>query len=97
MEISKFQELIKEIYLKNDSARGIDKTFIWFIEEVGELAEEIRKSEVKTRAMESEFADVFAWLVTLANLYDIDLEKCVKKKYPGKCPGCFRNPCICGV
>ena len=91
MQIKEFQDMIKEIYFENDHRRGREKTFIWFIEEVGELAEEIRKHDLKTDAMEKEFADVFAWLASLANLYDIDLEECVKKKYPGKCPGCSKS------
>ena len=88
--------MINEIYFENDSARGREKTFIWFIEEVGELAEEIRKHDVKTEAMEKEFADVFAWLASLSNLYDVNLEECVKKKYPGRCSKCSGNPCVCG-
>jgi len=95
MEISEFQKRIKEIYFNNDSKRGKEKTFIWLIEEVGELAEEIRKSNKKNKAMEEEFADVFAWLCSEANLYEIDLEKCVMDKYGKGCPKCRKNPCEC--
>jgi len=95
MEISEFQKRIKEIYFNNDSKRGKEKTFIWLIEEVGEFAEEIRKSNKKNKAMEEEFADVFAWLCSEANLYEIDLEKCVMDKYGKGCPKCRKNPCEC--
>ena len=97
MEITEFQNMIKEIYFENDSERGKEKTFIWLIEELGELAEEIRKNDVKTDAMEDEFADVFAWFASLANLYDINLEECVEKKYPGSCPKCSKKPCVCEI
>lgn len=91
MKISEFQNLIRELYLAKDSKRGIEKTFLWFIEEVGELSEAIRKNE----NVGEEFADVFAWLVSLANLCGIDLEKEVRIKYPGICRKCGSNPCKC--
>lgn len=96
MEIREFQNLIREIYFEKDCVNGSrERIFLWLIEEVGELAEEMRKSDKKTDSMEKEFADVLAWLSSLANFYDIDLEECVKKKYPGKCPGCLKKPCEC--
>ena len=38
MKISDFQDLLKELYLQNDLNRGVNSTFIWLIEEIGELA-----------------------------------------------------------
>jgi len=38
MKISEFQSLIARKYEKRDRQRGIPGTFMWFIEEVGELA-----------------------------------------------------------
>ncbi|NJE04647.1 nucleotide pyrophosphohydrolase [Thermococcus sp. M36] len=93
MEIGEFQKLIHDIYFHKDSKRGVDKTFLWFVEEVGELSEAIRKNDRK--AMEEEFADVLAWLASLANLLGIDIEEAAKKKYPGVCPYCGNNPCTC--
>ena len=81
------------MYFHRDSERGLEKTFLWFVEEVGELAEALRKG--KREDMEEEFADVLAWLVSLANLADVDLEKAVLKKYPGVCPYCGKSPCEC--
>ena len=93
MRIREFQEMIKEIYYHKDKKRGVEKTFFWFVEEVGELAEALRKGD--REALEEEFADVLAWLASLANLVDIDLEEAAKKKYPGVCPYCGKKPCEC--
>jgi len=93
VEIREFQEIIKDIYFHKDSKRGVERTFLWFIEEVGELSEAIRKRDIES--MEEEFADVLAWLASLANLLRIDLEDAAKKKYPGVCPYCGKNPCEC--
>ncbi len=93
MQIREFQNLIKELYLKRDAKRGKEKTMLWFIEEIGELAEAVRKNDLNS--IGEEMADVFAWLVSLANLYDIDLEEEVKKKYPGYCLRCGKKPCEC--
>ena len=77
MKISEFQQLIEDIYLDRDSQRGIDRNFVWFTEEVGELAREIRQEPRNKERLFEEFANVFAWLSTLASLLDIDLDKTV--------------------
>ncbi len=92
MTVGEFQQLIKDIYFEKDSGRGVDGTFRWFTEEVGELARAIRKGEPE--GLDEEFADVFAWLVSLASLSDVDLEQaCVK--YRSGCPKCDAIPCKC--
>ncbi len=93
MEIREFQNMIREIYFHKDSKRGVGKTFLWFIEEVGELSEAIRKGD--REGMGEELADVLAWLLSLANLLGVDLEEAAKKKYPGVCPYCGKKPCEC--
>ncbi len=93
MEIKEFQNLISRLYQKRDSLRGTDKTFLWFLEEVGELTRAYRRNELKN--LGQEMADVMAWLVSLANLMQIDLEAEVLKKYPQVCPLCLTNPCSC--
>ncbi len=93
MHIREFQRLIGELYLNRDAKRGKEKTMLWIVEEVGELAEAVRKNDVK--AIGEEMADVLAWLVSLANLYGIDLEEEAKKKYPGYCIKCGKKPCGC--
>ena len=77
MHISEFQQLISRKYEKRDRQRGIPATFMWFIEEVGELSTALVSKDKK--AAEEEFADVLAWLCTLANISDVDLEKTCSK------------------
>ena len=81
MHISQFQQIISHKYQKRDQKRGIPTTFMWFVEEVGELATALAANDQQNN--EEEFADVFAWLCTLANISNVDLEKACKK-YTGK-------------
>jgi NTP pyrophosphatase (non-canonical NTP hydrolase) len=85
MRIGEFQQLIAEKYKKRDQQRGIPATFMWFIEEVGELATALAQKSQRNK--EEEFADVFAWLCTLANISDVDLEKACRKYTSGKVKG----------
>ena len=77
MTIKEFQDFIRRQYHARDSQRGTAGTFLWFIEEVGELASALAGCDEHDK--EDEFADVLAWLCTLANINDIDLEKAVQK------------------
>ena len=79
LSIAAFQKHISERYERADRARGSAATFLWFIEEVGELATALNSND-RTNLAE-EFADVFAWLCTLANINDIDLTQAVHHKY----------------
>ena len=79
MTIKEFQKLISERYEDTDRARGTPKTFLWFIEEVGELATALNGSDREN--LQEEFADVLAWLCTLANINDMDLSEAIEKKY----------------
>lgn len=83
--IQAFQEFIRQKYYETDSARGTPATFLWFIEEVGELATALAGDEQANK--EEEFADVLAWLCTLANINDVDLAEAVKKYTEGKIEG----------
>ena len=87
-----FQRTIEEIYLERDRARGWERTFTWFVEEVGELARALHRGDRGN--LEEEFADALAWLVTLASIRGIDLEKAAEK-YAEGCPRCRRRPCGC--
>jgi NTP pyrophosphatase (non-canonical NTP hydrolase) len=78
MEIRGFQELIARRYKARDQKRGVPRTFMWFVEEVGELATALASGKDKANT-EEEFADVFAWLCTLANITDVDLEQACGK------------------
>lgn len=95
MTLSELQQVIRKLYGAKDQRRGIDGTFMWFMEEVGELATALRSGTPQERA--EEFADVLAWLATLANNADIDLDAVVQTKYGKGCPGCGKNPCVCAV
>jgi NTP pyrophosphatase (non-canonical NTP hydrolase) len=77
MTIKEFQDFIRRRYYPTDSQRGTPGTFLWFVEEVGELASALAGADKANK--EEEFADVFAWLCTLANINDVDLEKAIQK------------------
>ena len=79
LTIHAFQKHIAEKYEKVDRERGTPKTFIWFIEEIGELATALNGDD--RRNLEEEFADVVAWLCTLANINDVDLAGAICRKY----------------
>lgn len=93
MTIREFQDLIRRTYVERDRARGIEANFLWFTEEVGELAEAVRKRDRK--GMVEEMGDVLAWLSTLATLNGIDLEEAALAKYGSGCPRCAAIPCAC--
>ena len=90
-----FQGLIKSMFGAKDASRGVDGTFMWFMEEVGELAGALREEPEDDLALE--FADVLAWLITLANIAEIDLDEAVRRKYGEGCPRCRRPVCECGA
>jgi NTP pyrophosphatase (non-canonical NTP hydrolase) len=94
MHIHEFQEMMRQLYFKRDSERGVDGTYNWLVDEVAELGEELKKGTDK-EATEKEFADVIAWLASLANVMGIDLEKAAISKYNYKCPKCHQAPCQC--
>ncbi len=94
MTIAEFQQQIRDIYFAKDSARGISEDFMWLVEEVGELSEALRSGSKEE--LEGEFADVAAWLATLASIAGVDLASAVEKKYGNGCPKCGNTPCRCG-
>ena len=84
MTIADLQQLIRDRYFRTDSARGAPTTFLWFAEEVGELAEELarhQRGDGDPDALAREFADVLAWLTTLANITGVDLASAIHLKY----------------
>lgn len=85
LTISEFQKHILGRYGAVDKSRGAAKTFLWFIEEVGELATALNAGDDRAN-LEEEFADVFAWLCTLANIADVDLSKAIARKYLSDTP-----------
>jgi NTP pyrophosphatase (non-canonical NTP hydrolase) len=93
MTIREFQQLIDRMYSDKDRQRGAARTFLWFAEEVGELASAIAGNDRQNK--EEEFADVLAWLATLANVEGVDLQDALRK-FTGGCPGCGLMQCRCG-
>ncbi|MDT7895515.1 MAG: MazG nucleotide pyrophosphohydrolase domain-containing protein [Desulfurococcales archaeon] len=79
MDLREAQDLIAKLYINRDRGRGIFATFTWFIEEVGELAEALLSGDKKS--IEEEIADVFAWLLSIANLINVDVAEAFKRKY----------------
>ena len=77
MQIKEFQDFIKQRYHQRDSERGTPATFLWFIEEVGELATSLAGDDQDNKV--EEFADVLAWLCTLANINQVDLQQAIEK------------------
>jgi NTP pyrophosphatase (non-canonical NTP hydrolase) len=88
-----FQQLIRDMYYEKDVARGPEGTFMWLMEEVGELASALRGGTHEERL--GEFADVLAWLTTIANVVGVDLAEAVTLKYGAGCPGCGQLVCTC--
>ncbi len=93
MNMTEFQQLIERMYSAKDRKRGSAATFVWLMEEVGELATAVREGTQAEK--EGEFADVLAWLATLANVEGVDLAAAVQKKYGSGCPGCGEMVCAC--
>ena len=94
MTLDELQILIERMYSGRDRERGTAATFLWLCEEIGELAKCFNKSMNKNE-IESEFADIFAWLCSVANLLNIDLEQAIIGKYDNSCPRCKNNHCNC--
>jgi len=93
MHIYEFQEMMRRLYFHRDSDRGVKGTYEWLVDELGELGEALKENDKE--AAEKEFADVLAWLASLANVTRIDLERAAVNKYSDKCPKCQQSPCQC--
>ena len=93
LSLADFQKLIRGMYHEKEVARGVDGTFMWLMEEVGELASALR--EGTPEELRGEFADVLAWLVTIANVAEVDLTQAIEEKYGTGCPGCGKLACEC--
>ena len=90
-----FQQRIEDIYFERDRDRGVSGTLLWFVEEVGELVRAIRRAGADRANLEEEFADVYAWLATLASLHGMTLDEIGWAKYGAGCPKCSQTPCGC--
>lgn len=92
--LRELQDRIAETYLDRDRRRGLERTFLWFVEEVGELARLLKGEDRDERALRSEFSDVLAWLLSVANLAGVDMEEAAGR-YARGCPKCRSSPCQC--
>lgn len=93
MELGDFQRRIEAIYLERDRERGAARTFAWLVEEVGELSRALRGED--KNALEEEFSDVLAWLVSLGSIVGVDVEQVAAARYGDGCPKCGAVPCAC--
>ncbi|MDF1540317.1 MAG: MazG nucleotide pyrophosphohydrolase domain-containing protein [Candidatus Thorarchaeota archaeon] len=94
MNLSEAQNLIRRIYLERDRERGIERTLLRTFQELAELSDAISK-ERPSKDIEDEVADVFAWVISIANLLNIDLGEVLLSKYNNSCSRCKRSPCEC--
>jgi NTP pyrophosphatase (non-canonical NTP hydrolase) len=92
VELAELQRRIEVLYGARDRARGVDGTFRWWVEEVGEVAKALRGGD--PAAVEHELGDALAWLASVANLVGVDLAEAVGR-YAGGCPRCGATPCAC--
>jgi NTP pyrophosphatase (non-canonical NTP hydrolase) len=92
MDLAAFQQLMADTYGERDRARGVPATVAWLTEELGELAQAVRKGD--RAAQVHEIGDVLAWLASLADQLDIDLDEAADRYVEG-CPRCGGIPCSC--
>jgi NTP pyrophosphatase (non-canonical NTP hydrolase) len=92
VELDALQQLIAETYGERDGERGVPATIAWLAEEIGELAQAVRKGSVEEQL--HELGDVLAWLASLAVQLDLSLDEAVAR-YADGCPRCGARPCAC--
>lgn len=92
MDIAEFQSVIARTYGDRDQARGVAPTMAWLCEELGELAQAVRKGTVENQR--HELGDVLAWLASLAHQLDLSLDEAAAR-YTSGCPRCGELPCGC--
>ncbi|MCU1497790.1 MAG: hypothetical protein JWM47_1743 [Acidimicrobiales bacterium] len=92
VEIDEFQAIIARTYGPRDRERGVPATVAWLCEELGELAQAVRKGTVAEQR--HELGDVLAWLASLAHQLDVPLSEAAQR-YADGCPRCGASPCAC--
>ncbi|CAN5407945.1 MazG nucleotide pyrophosphohydrolase domain-containing protein [soil metagenome] len=92
MDLADFQTQMRALYGDRDRGRGLARTFAWFTEECGELSRALFRGTPADR--EHEFADVLAWLASLADQAGVDLARAARR-YANGCPRCGSAPCAC--
>ena len=92
MDLAQLQDVIERTFGERDRARGVPASVAWLAEEVGELAQAVRKGNHEQQI--HEFGDVIAWVATLANQMGVDLSEAASR-YANGCPRCSQLPCAC--
>ena len=77
MELNELQDLMENLYGREDRSRGLPSTVAWLCEEVGELAQAVRKGSREDQL--HELADVLAWLASLSNQLDLSLDMAMQR------------------
>jgi NTP pyrophosphatase (non-canonical NTP hydrolase) len=92
MHLDEFQSLMAQTYGARDRARGIDATVAWLAEELGELAQAVRKGTPEQQL--HEIGDLLAWLASLTDQLGLSLDQAAAR-YAAGCPRCGATPCSC--
>jgi NTP pyrophosphatase (non-canonical NTP hydrolase) len=92
LSLRDLQARIEATFGDRDRARGVDGTFRWFVEEVGEVAKALRERD--PAELQHEVGDALAWLTSVANLVGVDLERAASR-FANGCPRCGQSPCSC--
>jgi NTP pyrophosphatase (non-canonical NTP hydrolase) len=92
VHLREFQAQMARLYGDRDRERGLSRTFAWFTEECGELSRALFRGDDEDRRRE--FADVLAWLASLADQAGVDLAEAAAR-YAAGCPRCHATPCGC--
>lgn len=92
MDLREFQRTISDTYAERDRERGMAESVAWLTEEVGELAQSIRKGTPDQQL--HELGDVVAWIASIADQLGLSLDDAVQR-YADGCPGCHTSPCAC--
>jgi NTP pyrophosphatase (non-canonical NTP hydrolase) len=92
MELSELQDVMRRTYGERDRARGLPASIAWLTEEVGELAQAVRKGGKDDQL--HELGDVLAWLASIAGQLGLTLEDAAGRYREG-CPVCGVIPCRC--
>jgi NTP pyrophosphatase (non-canonical NTP hydrolase) len=87
-----FQRVITDTYGERDRARGLPGAVAWLVEEVGELAQAIRKGTPEQQL--HELADVLAWTTSIAAQLGLSMDDAAQR-YASGCPVCGSIPCGC--
>ena len=84
MELGELQRRMTATYGERDRARGVPATVAWLTEELGELAQAVRKGSAEEQL--HELGDVLAWLASLAEQLGLSLDDAVARYADGLPP-----------